>query len=73
VTRPVTKATPAPEVRRGRSWTWVALVAITVGVAVGAALDRDANPIVPGLFASVAALEMMLGWYWWRSHGRRGG
>ncbi len=70
MTRPATTTVPAPEVRRGRSWTWGALVAITVGVAVGAALDRDADPIVPGLFASVAALQMMLGWYWWRSTRR---
>jgi hypothetical protein len=52
--------------------TWLALVAITVGVAVGAALDPDADPIVPGLFAVVATLQMMLGGYWWRSYGRRG-
>jgi hypothetical protein len=73
MTRPAPKPVLSADVRRGRVGTWVALVAITVGVAVGSALDPDANPIVPGLFASVAALQLMIGWYWWRSYGRRTG
>jgi hypothetical protein len=72
MTRPTGRAAPSPEVRQGRVWTWVGLVAVTVGVAVAAALDPHADPVVPGLFASVAALQLMLGGYWWRSYGRAG-
>jgi len=73
MTRPGATAAPSPEVHRGRVWTWIGLVAMTVGVAVAAALDPDANPIIPGIFASGAALEAMLGAYWWRAYGRRDG
>lgn len=65
------RAAPSPEVRRGRVWTWIALVVVTVGVALAAALDPAADPVVPGLFAAAAALELMLGGCWWRSAGRR--
>ncbi|SOE03147.1 hypothetical protein [Blastococcus haudaquaticus] len=59
------------DVRRGRVWTWIALVMTSVGVAVGSSLDPDAHPAVPGFFAAAAALQMMLAGYWWRSRYRR--
>ncbi|SNR33235.1 hypothetical protein [Blastococcus mobilis] len=64
--------TAAPEVRRAQSTTWVSLVVITVGTAIAVLLDEEANPIGQGLFAVVAALEMMIALLWWRSARRRG-
>jgi hypothetical protein len=63
--------TPDPEVRRAQTSTWVALVVITVGSAGAFLLDEDANPIGQGLFAMVAALEVMIAILWWRSARRR--
>jgi membrane protein implicated in regulation of membrane protease activity len=51
--------------------TWVALVVIAVGSAVGFLLDQDANPVVQGLLAVVATVEVMLAVAWWRSVRRR--
>jgi hypothetical protein len=66
-TRPV----PPPEVRRVQSTTWVALLVITVGTAGAFLLDQDANPVAQGLFAAVAALEIMVALFWWRTTRRR--
>ena len=63
--------TRAPEVRRAQTSTWVALVVITVGTAGAFLLDGDANPIGQGLFAMVAALEIMIAFLWWRWARRR--
>ena len=63
---------PAPEVRRAQGMTWVALVLIAVGSAVGFMLDQDANPVAQGLLAVVATVEAMLAVAWWRSVRRRG-
>ena len=68
---PVGRPAASAEVRRGRRSTWIALVAVTVGGAVVAGVDPDADPVVSGLFACAAALEMMLGAFWWRRHGGR--
>jgi uncharacterized membrane protein len=62
---------PGPEVRRAQTTTWVALVVIAVGSAVGFLLDQDANPVAQGLLAVVATLEAMLAVFWWRSVRRR--
>lgn len=62
---------PGPEVRRAQKSTWVALVVIAVGSAVGFLLDQDANPVAQGLLAVVATLEAMLAVFWWRSIRRR--
>lgn len=65
---------PPPEVQRARVGTWVGLVLIALGTAVGAFfLDQDVDPIVPGLFAVVAALQVLIALRWWRSTRRRGG
>ncbi len=64
--------TAAPEVRRAQSTTWVALVVITVGTAIAFLLDEEANPIGQGLFAMMAALEVMIALLWWRSARHRG-
>ena len=69
-TRP--SAAPAPEVRRVQTTTWVALVVITVVTAGAFLLDDDANPIGQGFLATVAALETMIAFHWWRSARRRG-
>jgi hypothetical protein len=63
--------TAAAEVRRAQTTTWVALVLITAGTAIAFLLDEDANPIAQGLFAMVAALEVMIAALWWRSARRR--
>ena len=63
---------PAPEVTRVQGMTWAALVVITVGTAGAFLLDEDANPVVQGLFAVVAALETMIALFWWLSARRRG-
>ena len=63
---------PAPEVRRVQATTWVALVVMTVVTAGAFLLDDDANPIGQGLLATVAALETMIAFHWWRSARRRG-
>lgn len=60
-----------PEVRRGRSATWIALVVITVGAAAGFMLDTDAEPAAQGLLASLAALQVMIALHWRRSRERR--
>jgi uncharacterized membrane protein YfcA len=70
-TRQAGAAAPAPEVRRAKVTTWVALVAIAVGSAVGFLLDQDANPVAQGLLAVVAALQTMIALFWWRSTRRR--
>jgi hypothetical protein len=64
---------PAPEVHRVQATTWVALVVITVGTAGAFLLDADADPVAQGLFATVAALQIMIGLVWWRSVRRRDG
>ncbi len=63
--------TAAPEVRRAQTTTWVALVVITAGTAGAFVLDEGANPIGQGLFAVVAALEIMIALLWWRAARRR--
>jgi len=71
VSRPAGKALAA-EVRRAQTGTWVALLLVTVGAAMGVFfVDEDVDPIVPGLFAVVAALEVFLALRWWRSTRRR--
>ena len=62
---------PEPEVSRVLGVTWAALVVITVGTAGAYLLDEDANPVVQGLFAVVAALETMIALFWWRAARRR--
>ena len=61
----------SPDVRRGRTGTWVALVVITVGVAFGFMLDTDAEPAAQGLVAALAAFQVMLALYWRRNRDRR--
>jgi hypothetical protein len=63
---------PAPpaEVRRVQATTWGALVVSTVVTAGAFLLDDDANPVAQGLLAMVAALEAMIGLFWWRTVGR---
>ena len=61
----------APEVRRGRSATWVALVLITVGAACGFLLNADAEPAAQGLLAALAALQVMLALHWRRHRDRK--
>lgn len=63
---------PSPDVRRARAMTWVCLVVVTVGTAGAVLLDRDANPVAQGLFATAVALETMIALLWWRSTRRRG-
>jgi hypothetical protein len=70
--RAQSSGTAAPEVRRAQSTTWVALVVITVGTAIAFLLDEEANPIGQGLFAMMAALEVMIAFLWWRSARHRG-
>ena len=71
---PRVPTTKVPEVRRANVGTWAGLVLITVGTAAGTfLLDDRVNPIVPGLFAVVAALECMIALHWWRSTRRRPG
>jgi len=62
---------PAPEVSRVQGTTWAALVVITAVTAGAFLLDEDANPVVQGLFAVVAALETMIALFWWLSARRR--
>ncbi|WP_206340334.1 hypothetical protein [Blastococcus litoris] len=71
MTRPAGEVVP-PEVRRAQTGTWVGLLLITVGTAFGAFfVDADVDPLVPGLFAVVAAVEVWLALRWWRSRRRR--
>ncbi|WP_324277477.1 hypothetical protein [Blastococcus brunescens] len=69
MTRP--QSAEAPEVRRAQAGTWVALVVVPVGIAALLFLYGDLDPAVHGLFAVVAALEVMIALSWWRSHRRR--
>ncbi|SFF28895.1 hypothetical protein [Blastococcus tunisiensis] len=68
---PAASRAEAPEVARGRSATWTALVLVPVGAAVVFMLDTDAEPAVQGLLASLAALQIMLALYWKRSRTRQ--
>jgi hypothetical protein len=71
VSRPAEQAL-APEVRRAQAGTWAGLLLITVGTAVGAFfVDQDVDPLVPGLFAVVATVQVLLALRWWRSARRR--
>jgi hypothetical protein len=58
-------------VGRVRTTTWAALLVITVGTAGAILLDEDVNPVVQGLFATVAVLQTMIALIWWRGTGRR--
>jgi hypothetical protein len=69
MSRPEPTTGRAPEVRRGQVSTWIALVLITVGTAAASLVDPAASPVVQGLFAMVAALEVMVAWWWWRRRG----
>ncbi len=62
---------PAPEVRRAQVGTWAALVVVPVGIAALLFLYADVEPAVHGLFAVVAALEVMIALHWWRKGRRR--
>ncbi len=66
----MTRPPAAPEVYRAQISTWAALVVIPVGIAALLFLDGDVNPVVHGLFAVVAAMELMIALQWWRR--RRG-
>jgi len=57
-------------VRRVQATTWGALVGSTGVIAGAFLLDADASPIAQGLLATVAALEAMIGLFWWRTVGR---
>lgn len=57
------------ETRQVKVRTWVALIIITTGVAVAAVVDSDASPLITGLLASIAVLELMVAGFWWRSTG----
>jgi len=61
----------APEVRRAQVGTWTALLLVTVGIAAALFLDRDVDPVVHGLVASAAALQVMIAVRSWRSSRRR--
>jgi len=71
MTRPPVTPAPSPEVRRVQVLTWGALVVATVVTAAAWLLDQDANPIAQGMFAVVAALEVLIALRWWRSTRRR--
>lgn len=64
-------ATAGADVRRARESTWMALLIITVGTAAAFFLDDEANPVAQGLFAVVAAFEVMIAAAWWWSERRR--
>ena len=66
-----TRSAEAPEVRQAQAGTWAALVVVPVGIAALLFLYRDINPVVHGLFAVVAALEVMIALHWRRSRNRR--
>ena len=66
-----TRSAEAPEVRQAQAGTWAALVVIPVGIAALLFLYRDVDPVVHGLFAVVATVEVMIALSWWRSHRRR--
>lgn len=66
-----TQSAEAPELRRAQAGTWIALVVVPVGIAALLFLDGDVNPVVRGLFAVVAALEVMIALHWRRSRRRR--
>ncbi|MGY1803981.1 hypothetical protein ACI78T_11950 [Blastococcus sp. SYSU D00922] len=71
MTRPAGRA-PSPEVQRAQTGTWIGILLIAVGTALGAFfLDEDVDPLVPGLFAVVAALEVWLALRCWRTRRRR--
>ena len=66
-----TRSAPVPEIRRAQAGTWLALVAVPVGIAALLFLDGDVDPVVHGLFAVVAALELMIALHWRRNRNRR--
>jgi hypothetical protein len=71
VTPAGTRTDTAPEVRRAHAGTWTALLLVTVGIAAALFLDRDVDPVVHGLVASAAALQVMIAVRSWRSTRRR--
>ncbi|TQN43333.1 hypothetical protein FHU33_2775 [Blastococcus colisei] len=66
-----TRSAPAPEVCRAQVGTWTALVVVPVGITVLLFLYVDVNPVVHGMFAVVAALQIMIALHWRRNQNWR--